>query len=201
MAFLKQNKKIILASNSAVRKQILHGVGLEFESLSPIFDEEIGKKQNPDFSIKELALYLAEQKALSISALHKDAIVIGSDQICEFKNKSINKSNNLDEAIAQITLFNGKIHYQNNAVAVVKNGKVIFRKFTKVKLKMRSLDINQIKKYVEFDQPWGCAGSYKYESMGKHLFEKINGDYYSILGLNIQPLLSFLHKKNYIKII
>ena len=71
---------------------------------------------------------------------------------------------------------------------------------SRVKLKMRKISANDIQSYVNADKPWGCAGSYKYESLGKHLFEKISGDYYSILGLNLQPLLCFLHRKKYINI-
>ncbi len=200
MTFLKQNKKIILASSSSVRKQILNDVGLEFEAISPNFDEETAKKNNPHLSIKNLALFLAKGKALSISALHKNCLIIGSDQICEFENKAIDKSNNQDEAIKQLNTFNGKVHFQNNAVVVAYNNKIIFKKFSRVKLKMRKITHEQILSYVNSDQPWGCAGSYKYESLGKHIFEKINGDYYSILGLNLQPLLNFLHKRNFIKI-
>ncbi len=200
MDFLQQNKKIILASSSMVRKQILQDVGLEFEAISPDFDEEIAKKENPSLAIKDLALFLAQGKALSISAHHKNCLVIGSDQICEFENKAISKSNNSDEAFSQLKAFSGKTHFQNNGVVIAYNNKIIFKKFSRVKLKMRKISDEQISAYVNTDKPWGCAGSYKYESRGKHLFEKIDGDYYSILGLNIQSLLSFLHKKKYIKI-
>lgn len=200
MDFLQQNKKIILASSSAVRKQILQEVGLKFEVISPDFDEEIAKKENPQLSIKDLALFLAQGKALSISALHKNCLVIGSDQICEFENNAINKSNNFDEAFSQLKAFSGKTHFQNNAVVIAYNNKIIFKKFSRVKLKIRKISDQQINAYVNIDKPWGCAGSYKYESFGKHLFEKIDGDYYSVLGLSIQPLLNFLHKRNFIKI-
>ena len=201
MQFLRQNKSLILASTSAVRKQILEGVKLDFQAISPLFDEEVGKQENPHLSIAQLAMFLAEGKALSISQLHKNAVVIGSDQICELDGKAINKSHNQEEAIAQLTNFSGKIHYQNNATVVAKNGKIIFRKISRVKLKMRKVSAADIASYVNADAPWGCAGSYKYESLGKHLFEKISGDYYSILGLNLQPLLCFLHRKKYINII
>lgn len=200
MHFLQQNKHLILASTSAVRKQILQGAMLDFEAISPLFDEEEAKLQNSQLSISKLAILLAEGKALSISQIHKNAIVIGSDQICELNGKAINKSQNADDAIAQLKNFSGQIHYQNNATVVAKNGKIIFRKISRVKLKMRKISAQDIKSYVDADMPWGCAGSYKYESLGKHLFEKISGDYHSILGLNLQPLLHFLHRKKYINI-
>lgn len=200
MQFLQQNKTLILASTSMVRKQILEDAKLDFQAIAPLFDEEDGKKQNLHLTIAQLAIFLAESKALSISQAHKDAVVIGSDQICELDGKAIDKSKNAAEAITQLTNFSGKIHYQNNATIVAKNGKIIFRKISRVKLKMRKISTLDIQAYVNADKPWGCAGSYKYESLGKHLFEKISGDYYSILGLNLQPLLNFLHRKKYINI-
>lgn len=63
------------------------------------------------------------------------------------------------------------------------------------------MSITEIENYVKIDRPWGCAGSYKYEALGKHLFEKISGDYYAILGLAIQPLLAFFHRKKLISIL
>ncbi len=200
MALLQHNKKLILASTSAVRKNILQAAGLDFEAIAPDFDEEEGKKNNANLSIKDLAIFLACGKALSVSKMHPSAVVIGSDQICEFAGEGISKSKNASEAFAQLKKFSGGNHYQNNATVVAKNGKIIFKKFCRVQLKMRKISDAQINSYIEVDQPWGCAGSYKYESLGKHLFEKISGDYFSVLGLNLQQLLNFLHRKNYINI-
>ena len=191
--------RLILASTSKIRKKILEEVGLKFEVMAPLFDEDTGKKK-VKLSPQKLAVYLAQQKALSISEKFRDAYVIGSDQVCEFEGKEISKSNNDSEALNQLKKFNGKIHFQNNAVAVALNGKIIFNKFSRVKLTMRKMSLQEITSYVKHDQPWGCAGSYKYESLGKHLFEKISGDYYSVLGLAIQPLLNFLHQKKLLKI-
>jgi septum formation protein len=196
---IDHNCHLILASTSKIRKKILEEVGLKFEVMAPLFDEDAGKKK-VKLSPQKLAVYLAEQKALSISEKFPDAYVIGSDQVCEFEEKEISKSNNAVEALSQLKKINGKIHYQNNAVAVALNGKIIFKKFSRVKLTMRKMAISEIESYVNCDQPWGCAGSYKYESLGKHLFEKISGDYYSVLGLAIQPLLNFFHQKKLLKI-
>jgi len=196
---IKHNCNLILASTSKIRKRIMDEVGLKFTVKAPLFDEDLGKKK-VKLSPKKLAIYLAEQKALSISEKFRDAYVIGSDQVCEFEEKEISKSNNATEALNQLKKFNGKIHFQNNATVIAFNSKIIFRKFSRVKLQMRKMTATEIESYVKIDQPWGCAGSYKYESLGKHLFEKINGDYYSVLGLAIQPLSAFLHRKKLISI-
>jgi septum formation protein len=196
---IRQNFPLILASTSKVRKKIMEDVGLEFKTVSPKFDEEIAKKKLKHLSIKSLALYLAEQKALSVSDEFRDSYVIGSDQICEFMGKNISKSNNVSEAIAQLKKFNGKTHTQNNAVAIALNGKIIFRNFSVAKLEMHKLSTKEIELYAKIDDSFGCAGSYKYESRGKYLFTKVSGDYFSILGLAIQPVLNFLYNKEIIQ--
>jgi len=190
---------LILASTSKIRRKILDEVGLKFKVVAPDFDEEKAKK-NLKLSPKKLAIFLAQQKALSVSKKLRDVYVVGSDQVCEFEEKEIPKSKNFAEALKQLKKFNGKIHFQNNAVAVAFNGKIIFKNFSRVKLEMRKMSAAEIENYVKVDQPWGCAGSYKYESLGKHLFEKISGDYYSVLGLAIQPLLAFFYRKKLISL-
>jgi septum formation protein len=196
---LQQNHKIILASTSKIRKKILEEVGMDFTVIAPTYDEDKEKKKLK-FPPKKLAIFLAEQKALSISEKFPEAYVIGSDQVCEFEGKEISKSKNAAEAISQLKKFSGKIHFQNNAAVVALNGKIIFRNFSRVKLEMRQISAAEIKNYVEKDESWNCAGSYKYEGLGKHLFAKISGDYYAVLGLAIQPLLNFFHQQKIISI-
>jgi septum formation protein len=195
---IKQEKTLILASSSVIRKKIMEEVGLKFEVIKPPFDEDLAKKNFRYKSMKELSMFLAEGKAISVSKKYPNAYVIGSDQVCEFAKKDISKSTNQSEAVGQLRLFNGKSHTQNNATVVALNGKIIFRNFSSVKMVMRKLSMRDIQNYVKIDQSWNCAGSYKYESLGKHLFSKVTGDYYCVLGLAIQPLLSFFHKKNII---
>lgn len=197
---IKSNAKIILASTSQIRKQILQSHGISFEAQKPIFDEDSQKHNYHHLQPQNLALELAIQKALSLSVNFGDAYVIGADQVCEFNGQEISKSQNRQQAITQLSKFSGNIHYQNNAVVVAKGAKIIFTNFSKVKLKMRNLTLQQISDYVDWDQSWGCAGSYKYEALGKHLFDEVDGNYFAVLGLNIQPLISFLHQQNIINI-
>jgi len=197
---IKQNRHIILASSSKIRAKILAEHGLKFEIIKPFYDEDNEKNFLPKMSCQDLSIFLAQKKALSVSEKFRDAIVIGVDQVCEFQKKAISKAQNVDQAIKQLTQFNGKIHYQNNGLVVCENNHIIFENFTKVRLKMRKLTSKQIQDYVIFEQSFGCAGSYKYESLGKHLFENINGDYFAVLGLSIQELLNFLHQNKIITI-
>ena len=192
---IAQNNKIILASSSEIRKKILLDLGFKFDSIKPDFDEENAKEKISHFSIKKQALFLAKNKALSISKKYSDALVIGSDQICQLGKLSVSKSNNKKEAIEQLKKLSGKTHYQNNAVCIYLDGKEIFSHFEKAKLKMRKLSNSEIEIYVDADKSWGCAGSYKFESLGKHLFSEVDGNYEAILGMSIQPMLSFLYQK------
>jgi septum formation protein len=195
---IAQSNKIILASSSPIRKKILSDLGFEFNVIKPDFDEEKAKEKILHFSVKQQTLFLAKNKALSISKKYKDALVIGSDQICQLGKLTISKSNNKKEAIEQLGKMSGKIHYQNNAVCIYLNGKEIYSHFEKAKLKMRKLSTDEIKLYVNIDKSWGCAGSYKFESLGKHLFAKVEGNYEAILGMSIQPLLNYLYQKKLI---
>lgn len=193
-----QSADIILASSSKIRRHILADAGLEIKAVSPDFNEELAK-ESLNLPVKDLALHLAREKALSISRKKFDAYVIGSDQVCSLDEIELPKSKDADDAINQLQKLNGKIHYQNNAVVVAFNGEIVFENLSVANMTMRQMDLKNIRDYVIVDQPIGCAGSYKYESLGKHLFKKVEGDYYSVLGLAIQPLLNFFYQKNILK--
>ena len=195
---LTTRHKIILASTSAVRQQILQSVQLPFVAIAPSVDEDKLKKQLNITCPLKLALELAKAKALSIAKEHPDAYIIGADQVCALGDSFLNKAKTQQEAVLQLNALSGKTHTQNNGFAVVHQHKVVFSHSAKVSLTMQKLSLASIKKYVESDNPVGCAGSYKYESLGKHLFSRVNGNYYAVLGLNIQPLINFFYTKKII---
>ena len=141
---IKQNCHIILASNSLARKRLLSDLGLEFEIISPCFDEAVAKPQIRHLQVKEQAIYLAKQKALSISLNYPDSITIGSDQICSIDGLVIDKSKNVSEAVAQLKLLRGKTHIQNNAVCLYRGKKLLFKNFSKAILTLRDLSDEQI---------------------------------------------------------
>ena len=192
------HKKIILASTSKIRNQLLQDHNFSFQAIKPYFDEDNSKHNFKNLSPNQLALELAKNKALSVSEKFFDCYVIGSDQVCEFDGQEISKSKNRQEAIAQLQRFSGKEHYQNNATVVALNNQIIFEYFAQAKLTMHNLEKSSIEKYVDFDQSWNCAGSYKYEGYGKYLFSEVKGDYFAILGLSIQPLISFFYNQKII---
>lgn len=197
---IKQNFHLILASSSMARKKILSDLGLKFEAISPNFDEEAAKPQIKHLSIKKQALYLAKNKALSIDNNDSNTLILASDQICQIDNQPLSKSNDRKQAIEQLKILRGKFHYQNNAVCLYQGKKLLFSHFQRAKLRMRNLTDKEIIAYVDLDKSWGCAGSYKLESLGKHLFTSIKGDDDCIVGMAILPVINFLYKNKHLTI-
>lgn len=198
MSLIKYNQEIILASTSKARRFLLDNAGINYNAVAPDFDEDTFKVSNPELQLKDLCLELAKGKALSVKDAN-NAIIIGSDQICELDGEKIDKSKDSRDAFEQLKRLQGRTHYQNNAVTLVQNGEAIYSHFTKVELKMQPLSDEQVAAYIAEDDPVGCAGSYKYEANGKFLFDAIDGDYFSIIGMNIQQIISFLFKNNFIE--
>lgn len=188
----KNTMRIILASTSPIRKEMLSQAGIVFEAVSPDCDESAVKRQNPNVNLSDMALVLAKAKAASISG--PDTYVIGSDQICEFEGKSISKSKNEQDAFDCLKKLQGKTHTQNNGTCVYFNGECVYEFKDKATLKMKALNDEEIRNYIKKDHPIGCAGSYKFELNGKYLFEKIEGNEECIQGFGLSKVVDFLGK-------
>ncbi len=182
--------RIILASTSRYRRQLLERLGLTFESLAPLVDEESLK--DPRLPPLELARHLARAKAESIAELHPEAIVIGSDQLAVIDEQILGKPGSRDRAIAQLTQMSGRAHRLITAMSVWQRG--VEREHVDVTtLTMRQLGPAELAKYVDFDEPFDCAGSYKLESLGIALFASIEtADHTAITGLPLIALVSQL---------
>ncbi len=188
---LNMDAKLILASTSIYRKQLLQRLNIPFETVKPTFDEEIYKNQGREAA--ELSLFLAAGKAKSV--LQQNACVIGSDQVVSFEGKILGKSHTPDKAFEQIKSMQGKTHELITSTCLIfKNEEVGWT--DKVLLQMRFLTDTEIQNYIAKDKPVDCAGSYKIESFGISLFERIQAeDFTAIQGL---PLLKLhFHLKNW----
>ncbi|MCB0415537.1 MAG: septum formation protein Maf [Bdellovibrionales bacterium] len=187
--------KILLASSSPYRKLQLENLGLQFDQASPLFDEESLK--NTGLAPQELVQLLAVKKAESLKTQYPDHIIIGSDQLLEFKGKIYGKPGSPDKALEQLRLLSGKTHSLMTSIcALYKNEVKIHTDITQLQLK--PLNKTQIHKYIELDNPLDCAGSYKIESKGLLLMQSIQSeDFSSIQGLPILKLFSFLDEFNY----
>jgi septum formation protein len=186
--------KIILASTSPIRKQMLSKAGIKFEVISPICDEDIIKAQLSHLNMSDLARELAKAKAKSVSDLMPKCYVIGSDQVCEFEGRAISKSKTKDEAFQCLKAFSGKLHIQNNGTCIYYNGECVMEFKDKAELTMKPLSDAEIWKYIEKDSPLGCAGSYKYELNGKYLFNNVIGSAECIQGFSLSKVIDFFSK-------
>lgn len=186
---------LILASTSKYRKELLSRLNLKFDCVAPGVDEDVLKETETD--IKELAKKLAYAKAKAVFDKHPNSVVIGSDQIGAIGNQRLDKPGSRDNAIAQLESMQGQTHYLHTAVAILLPQKeFVFLETTS--LSMRSLTTAEIERYIDADNPIDCAGSYKIETLGITLFDKIDGkDFTAITGLPLMLLASYLREIGY----
>lgn len=181
--------QIILASTSKYRKNLLAQLGLPFNCMDPQVDEAPLKELG--LHPEQLALELSKLKAKAIFDKEPKAIVIGSDQVCYLENEILSKPHHFDKAFEQIKKMSGKPHKLFTAVTIFSPEKMIQFSNTTT-LHMRELSDEEIKTYLLADTPYDCAGSYKLESLGIRLFQKIEmTDHTSIIGL---PLIELNQK-------
>lgn len=181
--------RIILASTSKYRKNLLAQLGLPFECMDPQVDESPLKelKLHPE----ELALKLSYLKAEAVFKKESQAIVIGSDQVCYLEDEILSKPHQFDKAFVQLKKMSAKSHKLFTAVTIMAPDKTIQFSNTTT-LHMRNLSDEEITTYLLADTPYDCAGSYKLESLGIRLFQKIEmTDHTSIIGL---PLIELNQK-------
>lgn len=190
--------RIILASGSAIRRSILAAAGVPFEVMKPDVDEGEVKAEGirDRLDLEKIAMRLAEAKCMDIAA-KTSAIVIGSDQIMEFKGRAYDKPASLEEARARLIETQGAAHTLINAIAVARNGKIIWRNLDRPTLVMRAMSEAQIDAYLAACEPdiLHSVGAYQVEKLGARLFERIEGDHFAVLGLSLYPLLDLLRRE------
>jgi septum formation protein len=179
-------KKILLASTSVYRKELLARLGLAFDCIAPNVDEL--PYQQKILDPKELALTLAHAKAQAVATQFPEAIVIGSDQVACLGDEIFGKAGSNENAFLQLKKLSGKTHQLLTAFCVMSK-EATLTKINATTLKMRNLTDLQIKNYLRLDNPVDCAASYKLELRGISLFEEIQtSDYTAIIGLPLIEL-------------
>ncbi len=188
--------RIVLASTSSARRMLLTNAGLAFDSVSAPIDER--ECEQPLLAAgatpSDIALALAEAKARAVSALHSDALVIGSDQVLDLAGERLVKPGDRSGAEQQLARLAGKDHHLRTAVVLVRGDAVLWRHLASPRLTMRPLSPAAIARYLDAAGPgvFGSVGAYHLEEVGIRLFSAIEGDYFSILGLPLLPLLGAL---------
>ena len=190
--------KVILASNSSIRKKILEEAGITFEVIASEVDEEELKKSFSSNNFKDYCLALAKAKALDVSIKQKNAYVIGSDQICCYEDEIFSKPLTKENCFKTLSKLSGNTHYQNCGISICKDGKEIWSHYAQAALTMKLLSDLEIKDYIDKDEPFMACGAYRFESLGKNLFSSTQGDETTIQGLTLNPILKFLGSKKVI---
>ncbi len=190
--------KVILASNSSIRKKILEEAGITFEVIASEVDEEELKKSFSSNNFKDYCLALAKAKALDVSNKQKNAYVIGSDQICCYEDEIFSKPLTKENCFKTLSKLSGNTHYQNCGISICRDGKEIWSHYAQAALTMKFLSDLEIKDYIDKDEPFMACGAYRFESLGKNLFSSTQGDETTIQGLTLNPILKFLGSKKVI---
>lgn len=188
---------IILASKSAARRAVLTGADVPFEVVVAGVDEDAVKSSMlaQGSGARDVADALAEIKALKVSQ-GRPGFVIGSDQTLEFEGKLYDKVASLEAAAERLKAMRGKPHKLHSAVVVAKDGAPIWREVVTATLTMRDFSDEFLAAYLLADgeEALGSVGCYRLEGPGAQLFSKIEGDYFSILGLPLMGLLDLLRR-------
>jgi septum formation protein len=193
---------LILASQSSARKMLLANAGLAFEAVTADIDERgiqaASKLSNP----REIALLLAREKAKAVSANRPGSYVIGADQTLALGERLFNKPAGRAQAMAQLRDLAGSSHELNSAIAIAHDGKIVFEDVSVARMTMRQMTEAELSAYLDAagDAVTTSVGAYQLEGLGIHLFERIEGDHFTILGLPLLPLLAFLRSQQLIAV-
>ena len=193
---------LVLASQSRTRQMLLTNAGLAFETMPADIDErgiqQISKLSAPG----DIAGLLAREKARFVSARKAGHYVVGADQTLALRNRLFNKPGSPAAAAEQIRALAGQTHELHSAIAVVLDGQILFETVAVARMSMRPLGDDAIRGYLDAagEAVTSSVGAYQLEGLGVHLFEEIDGDHFTILGLPLLPLLAFLRARNLIGI-
>jgi septum formation protein len=194
MTIWRGKDPLILASQSSARRMLLANAGISFEAVPADIDERSVQKNSGLSAPGEIAGLLAREKACFVSSKNPGRYVVGADQTLALGSRLFSKPAGRAQAVDQLRLLAGGTHELHSAVAVARNGKIVFSDVSVARMTMRRLDESEIEAYL--DQAGQAVttsvGAYQLEGLGVHLFECIEGDHFTILGLPLLPLLAFL---------
>jgi len=197
MTFWRGKTRLILASQSRTRQALLANAGIGFEAVTAEIDERAVQQASGHSAPGEIASLLAREKALSVSARQPGKFVIGADQTLALGERLFSKPAGRAQAAEQLRALAGQRHELHSAVAVARDGKILFEAVAIAGMTMRRLGEAEIDVYLDEagDVVTSSVGAYQLEGLGVHLFERIDGDHFTILGLPLLPLLAFLRSE------
>ena len=189
-------ERLILASKSAARRAMLTGAGVAFEARVADVDEEALKARHDPADAAGLAVELARAKALAVSRHDGDAWVLGADQTLAFAGGLVSKARSLAEARERLAAMRGRPHQLHSGAALARNGQLVWSGVDTVEMRVRDFSDEFLDAYLaaEGEALLACVGSYRLEGLGSQLFEAMDGDYFTVLGLPLWPVLAELRR-------
>jgi septum formation protein len=191
---------LLLASKSAVRRALLEAAGIPIEIEPADIDERAAEARAVVDSAEMAAVLLAREKAKAVAAKHPDRMVLGADQTLALGERRFSKASDRAGARAQLAALRGRTHTLHSAVAVVNAGAVIFEHVDAAHLTMRSFSDDFLERYLDAagDAAMASVGGYQLEGLGSHLFERVEGNHFTVLGLPLLPLLDWLRRAGHL---
>jgi septum formation protein len=189
---------LVLASQSKARQTLLANAGMEFESDPADIDERAIQASSGLSAPGEIASLLAREKARSVSDRRPAQYVVGADQALALGARIFNKPAGRAQAGEQLRALSGHCHELHSAVAVVRDGKLLFEQVSIARMTVRRLGDAEIDTYLDEagETVTSSVGAYQLEGLGIHLFDRIEGDHFTILGLPLLELLAFLRSEH-----
>ena len=193
---------LILASQSRSRQMLLANAAIDFEAVPAEIDERAVQQESGLTSPSDIAALLAREKARIVSIDKPGQFVVGADQTLSLGTKLFSKPAGRVQAAEQLSALAGRTHQLHSAVAVAREGKILFEAVSVAEMTMRQLIQSQIEVYLDEagETVTSSVGAYQLERLGVHLFERIEGDHFTILGLPLLPLLEFLRSERLLAI-
>lgn len=185
--------KVVLASKSASRRAMLDGAGIAYEVRPSDIDERAVERNCGTTTPETIATFLAEAKALAAPA-SRNEVVLGSDSLITVQGRRFDKPFSRDQAAEHLQFFSGKTLMLHSAAALARAGEVLWSHGETARLEIRALSSEFIAAYL--DEEWPavshCVGAFRIEGLGVHLFERIEGSHFTILGMPLLPVLAAL---------
>jgi septum formation protein len=187
---------LVLASQSRARRMLLANAGLACDAVPAEIDERAIQQEAGLIAPYEIALHLAQAKALAVSGTRPGHHVVGADQTLALGERLFNKPVGRDQAMQQLLALAGRTHALHSAIVVARDGEVLFSHVAIAWMTMRTLSEADVAVYLDHagDGVMSSVGAYQLEGLGVHLFERIDGDHFTILGLPLLPLLAFFRE-------
>jgi len=188
---------LVLASRSASRRAMLDAAGVQYDAVPADLDERAIEQNMQGAAPEAIALALATAKALAVAGSHPGAAVLGSDSLLEVEGRRFDKPASRADAAEHLRFFSGRTMALHSAVALIRDDAVVWQHASLARLRVRTLSESFIESYLDAEWPevGYCVGVFRIEALGPQLFEGIEGDYFTVLGMPLLAVLGALREQ------